>query len=306
MKFLGLGLLALFCFGCATPARQTEAVLRDSQGRPPVQQLEEVPFLDQTTGHCGPATLTMVLRWAGKNVALDDIVPEVYTPGMKGSLQTDMISASRRNGMMAVPIEGMAALLNEINAGHPVIIFENLGLNWAPQWHYAVVLGYDLPQEQVIMHSGHEAFKHWDMSHFERSWMLGDYWGLVVVPPGQLAVSAGELANVSAAAGLEQSGQSTEARKSYGAILKQWPQSLGALIGLGNIAYAQKNYNEAVGFLEQATTFHPATAAAWHNLAVAQDAAGRAHDAHQSAERAVQLASPGIRAEYQQSLRSLL
>lgn len=306
VKFLILCGLAGFCFGCATPAKQTQALLRDPQGLPTQKQIDNVPFIDQPAGYCGPATLTMVLRWAGQQAVLDEIAPEVYTPGMKGSLQMDMISASRRHGMMAVPIKGLPSLLQEVKEGHPVIIFENLGLSWAPQWHYAVVLGYDLPDQKIIMHSGHEAFKHWDMSHFERSWMLGDYWGLVVLPAGDLALSAGELANVSAAAGLEQSGQVSGAEKSYQAVLKQWPGSLAALIGLGNIAYSKKDFKQAVQFLVRATRAYPDAAAAWHNLAIAQSAAGMNAKAHASAQEALKLVATPLKASYQQSLRSLL
>ena len=72
-------------------------------------------------------------------------------------------------------------MLTEIAAGNPVIIFENLALSWLPQWHYALALGYDLQRQEIILHSGHDANFRWDLSKFERSWMLGDYWGLVVL-----------------------------------------------------------------------------------------------------------------------------
>ncbi len=169
----------------------------------------------------------MVMNWNGRNISVDDLAAQVYMPGMKGSLQADMVSASRRNSMMAIQIEGLSSLLREVSAGHPVIVFENLALTWAPQYHYAVVYGYDLDQETVLMHSGPTAGKKWDMRKFERSWMLGDYWGLVVLPPGELAASGTELAHVTAAAGLEQLSKTAEAEKSYLAILKRWPPKPG-------------------------------------------------------------------------------
>lgn len=270
-------LILIFAFslvlsGCATPARQTEELLSSPASAPIQHLIPQVPFFAQTEGHCGPATLAMALKWAGKPVSPESLAPQVYTPGSKGSFQTDMISAARRQGLMAVPIEGLRSLLTEISSNHPVIVFENLSVSWLPQWHYALVFGYDLNKPEVILHSGPEQDKHWDLRKFERSWMLGDYWGLVVLPPTEIAVSAGELANLASAAALEQLGHAESALAAYTRIERQWPNSLGALIGLGNLSYQQKNYQESVRFLKKAVEYHPQSAIAKHNLATAQKA----------------------------------
>ena len=252
--------LALAHFGCATETHQTDALLKNY----PVNlsrshEILNVPFIDQSIGHCGPATLTMLLNWNGKNISVQEIAQQVYTPEVKGSFPSDMISASRRHGMMAVTIEGLNALLTEVQSGHPVIVFENLALTWLPQYHYAVVYGYDMDKQEVIIHSGPEKAKRWDIRKFERSWALGQYWGLVVLHPGQLATTGSELANVAAAAGLEQISKTDEAEKSYLAVLGRWPKSLSALIGMGNIAYTKKEFKKSVATtIRQATEFYPA------------------------------------------------
>lgn len=285
--------LTLALQGCVTKARQTdELLLSVPKGLPRSAEIPNVPFIDQSIGHCGPATLAMAMNWIGVKISADDLARQVYTPGMKGSFQSDMISASRRNSMMAVKIEGLSALLSEIHAGHPVIVFENLALTWLPQYHYALVYGYDLDQEVAIMHSGPEKGKRWDLRKFERSWMLGDYWGLVVLPPGKLSASGSEIAHLQAAAGLEQISKTEEAHKSYSAILERWPESLGALIGLGNIAYTRKDYLVAVTYLRHAVSLHASSAAAWRNLSIAEAAAGLEKESKASAARAIRLAMP--------------
>lgn len=301
-------LLALMALGsgCATKAVQTEAFLKSPHGLPVSQEIESVPFINQEAGHCGPATLTMAMNWAGRPISVNEIAPQVYTPGMKGSFQTDMISAARRQGFMAVRIEGVNALMSEVAAGHPVIVFENLALSWAPTWHYALVFGYDLRDQTVLMHSGPEASKRWDMAKFERSWMLGDYWGLVVLPPGRLAAAADEIAHVTAAAGLEQAQKNPEAQVSYEAILARWPQSLGAKIGLANLAYKEKRFSQSVEWLTKATQEHPESAAAWHNRAFAEGAAQRLQEANRSARRALALVPRDSRLEYEKSLEKWL
>jgi hypothetical protein len=303
LRFFIFSVFILALTACATPAKQTEALLKQRPSVPAVSKIENVPFVQQTAGYCGPATLTMALNWAGDKSSIDQVAPQVYTPGMKGSLQTDLISASRRHGMMAIPIEGYDALLKEVAAGHPVIVFENLALSWYPQWHYAIVFGYDLPKQTVLMHSGPEAFKVWDMSHFERSWMLGDYWGLVVLPPDHLSASAGELPHTQSAAALEQLGKKQEAQVAYSKILERWPKSLPALIGMGNLAFEKKNFTQAVYYLHKATAAHPDSAPAWHNQALAEGAAKNLKEAHRSAVKAVELASAETKSQYKENLK---
>jgi hypothetical protein len=274
-----LGSCLFLLAGCATTAPQATALLNSPPSNiAPAVEIKSVPFVDQNAGHCGPATLTMAMQWAGRPVNVDQISPLVITPDKNGSLQEDMISASRREGMMGIRIEGMEALMKELDAGHPVIIFENLGLSWYQQWHYAIVVGYDLKKETFIMHSGHEAFESTDMKVFERSWKLSDYWALVVLNPGDLATAADELANMQAAAGLEQAGKNEEARKSYLSVLQRWPTSLGALVGLGNLAYKQNDFKSAVSYLRQAQKAHPDSQMVLHNLKVAEAATKESSD----------------------------
>ena len=73
----------------------------------------------------------------------------VYTPGREGTLASDMIAAARRNGRVAVPVTSLPALLAELAAGNPVIVFQNLGLGFVPRWHYAVAFGYDLAAGRI-------------------------------------------------------------------------------------------------------------------------------------------------------------
>ncbi|MGE0527367.1 MAG: PA2778 family cysteine peptidase [Bdellovibrionales bacterium] len=263
----------LFLSACATGFKQTENVLESSPHIPPSMVLKNTPFVNQEEGYCGPAVLTMALRSAGHEISVNELVPQVYIPGRKGSLQQDMISATRRHGHMAVPLDDLSAILQEVASGHPVIVFQNLGLSWYPRWHYALVVGYDLEEERLVMHSGPNAFETKSMRRFELSWELANYWALVVLPPDELAATADDLAHLRAAAGLEQASQFNEAERAYKAILKRWPESLGALIGLGNIAFRERRTTKAVEYLRRAVKAHPSSKAAHHNLAVAEKAA---------------------------------
>lgn len=273
-RFFILLIFAGFGLGCMTKAVQTKEFYAHPQQQPRTQKVEivGVPFIQQEANACGPATLTMALRWLGKNIHVEQLMSQVYSENEKGSLPSDMISAGRRQGVVAVPIEGLQALMTELEAGHPVIVFQNLGLSWMPQWHYAIVFGYDIKEKKLLMHSGPEAFKEQDMAEFELSWNLGQYWGLVLLPAGELAASAGELTQASAAAALESLGFMDEAKKSYLAILQRWPRSLAAYVGLGNISYHEKSFQDSVNYLKAAAKVAPQSPAVLHNLELARTA----------------------------------
>jgi tetratricopeptide (TPR) repeat protein len=225
---------------------------------------------------------------------------------MDGSLQTDLISSSRRQGMLAIPIEGLNALIREVAAGHPVIVFENLGLSWLPKWHYALVYGYDLPSRELILHSGPYAHHHLGIEDFEKSWSLANDWGLVVLQPDQLSATANEIAHVKAAAGLEQAGHKEPAQIAYRKILQKWPQSLGARIGLANLAFENGDCQTAVEILTETTQDHPTSSFVWHNLAIAQGRCQMKQQAQQSAIRAISLCPANAKDSYRQNLQEWL
>ncbi|MEO5971502.1 MAG: tetratricopeptide repeat protein, partial [Bdellovibrionia bacterium] len=145
-----------------------------------------------------------------------------------------------------------------------------------------------------------------NLRQFEQTWALADYWGVVVLPPEKLSATADELEHASAAAALEQIGKTPEAEQIYRNILKRWPGSLGALIGLGNTRYAARDYRGSIHFLSEATQKFPQSSVAWHNLATAQGSAKMRTQARKSALHAVGIADPRTSEAYRVSLREWL
>jgi tetratricopeptide (TPR) repeat protein len=305
MNLFLLSFLALLCIGCAT-SPQTDSLVRKHKSIPEKFELRDVPFYEQNRHHCGPATLKMVLENLGRKVSINELNSQMYTSGMKGTFQTEMLSAARRQGMLAIPVNSLAALLKEIASGHPVIVFQNLGLGFFPRWHYAVATGYDIDGPDMFLHTGRDKFEDMDMRMFERSWRLAGYWGLLVLRPDQLSESADEQAHSLAAVALEDMGKFQEAQLAYETILSRWPQSLTPLIGLGNISYAHRDFKGSIGHLKKATQFHPHSAEAWHNLATAQGTVGLKEDAKISSLKALELVSKENKEAFKESLKAWL
>lgn len=299
-------LVALLFVSCATSTKQTDRLVKKHDSLPEKSLLQGVPLIQQARNHCGPATMTMVLRYEGIDASLDEVTSQLFTEKMEGSFQTDMLSTARRHGMITISITNMTALIKEVSEGHPVIVFQNLGLTWSPRWHYAVVTGHDFNGPDIFLHTGNEKNVKTDMRFFERTWKLGNYWGLLVLKPNQLSETGSEKDHLEAANLLESSGKIDEAFIAYKTILKKWPNNLVALIGLGNVTYSKKQFTKSAEYLETATKLHPDSALAWHNLATAQGAAGQKAKAKKSAKKALELADEATRESFEGSLNSWL
>ena len=266
--WLFIALLAQALIACATAPLQSKSIVERPPNVASSHVNKTVPFIEQQTAQCGPTTLAMVLDYYGQKSDLEILTSQILTQSKNGSLQTNMVGGARRQGMMAMTLSGFSDLLKEVDAGHPVIIFENLALSWWPQWHYAVVYGYDLDRQLVYLHSGKDQSISLSFARFEADWRLGNYWGLVVLPPQTLSASADELSHMNSAAVLESLAK-PEAEKAYSAILSRWPQSLGAHLGLANIYFSQTDYKKSVQILKRARAFHPDSQTLNHNYSVA-------------------------------------
>lgn len=172
--------------GCAAP----QALLRDSQ-LPRRQELVAVPFFPQQQYQCGPAALAMAMSAAGTDITPEALVSQIYLPQRKGSLQAEVLAAARRHGMLAYRLSPeLSDVLTEVAAETPVIVLQNLGLSWYPVWHYAVVVGYDLEREQIILRSGLEHRLVMPLSIFQRTWQRGGSWAMLAIPSDKLPATA--------------------------------------------------------------------------------------------------------------------
>lgn len=273
--------------GCAT---QTSA-LRSQRpaGIPPRVELSDTPFFPDESFYCGPAALATVLTAAGFGTDPQSVSGQVFVPGREGSLQIEMLVAARRGGTVATVLPGtLEAVLREIAAGHPVVTLSNLGLSWAPSWHYAVAVGYDLDAGEMLLRSGPMKRQQMALRTFEHTWARAHHWAFVALPPGELPVTALEADAVRALVAFERTAAPDQATRAYTAGLQRWPDSLVLAIGLGNARYAARDLPGAEMAFRRAAERH-ASPAAWNNLAVVLDEQGHRSEAVNAARRAVEL-----------------
>jgi hypothetical protein len=266
--------------------------LPQAPGGPAKATVAKVPFFAQDELQCGPAALAMALNWSGVSIQPAELTPEVFTPGLNGSLQSGLIGATRRHGRVAYPITGSETLLAEVAAGHPVIVLVNLAFSWYPKWHYGVVIGFDQERDEVILHSGLIANEHLGSGVFLNIWQRSEYWGLLILPPERLPATVEEEPWLEAVAGLERTGQWQGAAAGYGAALKRWPKSFAAWMGLGNSRYSLDNLAGSAEAFRRATRLQPKNGIPFNNLAQVLSKQGKRKEALAAAQRAVDLGGP--------------
>lgn len=293
---------SLFFSGCSRRTLVDWAPASDHL--PQRSEIRTVPFYPQEDHQCGPATLAMALVWSGLRVSPGTLEEEVFTPALEGSYQSAIVGAARRHGRIAYPVSDLEGLFHEVAAGHPVIVLQNLGLSWYPVWHYALVIGYDLRRNFILLHSGSSPRKQLSMDVFKATWGRSRNWGILVLPPDRLPVTAELPKFISAVIGLEQAGQWTAAIEGYGSALKLWPSSLAARIGLGNCWYALGHLAAAEEVLREASRQYPDEGGVFNNLAQVLFERHKQREALEAARRAVELGGPLVEA-YRKTLAEI-
>ena len=299
----GALLLILLLGGCATP-QVAALIAQPPPALPERAELRSVPFYPQERYQCGPAALATALVYSGADTSPDALVSQVYLPEREGSLQAEMLAATRRHGRVAYRLAPqLEDVLQEVAAGTPVVVLQNLAFAFVPRWHYAVVVGYDRPREEIVLRSGTTRRLTMTLSNFERTWARSQYWAMVAIAPERLPATASEHSYVAAGVALERV-SADAARRAYATALARWPHNLLARIGSGNLAYAAKDFAVAEAAYRQATRDHPQAADAWNNLAQTLLEVGRKEEALDAAQRAVALGGPRL-TQYQTTLKTI-
>jgi len=233
-------------------------------------ELDDTPFYPQERYQCGPAALTTVLATSGATVSLEDIVDRVYLPGRQGSLQLELLAATRTEGRLPYLIDGnLAAVWRELESGRPVLVLQNLGVAAIPSWHYAVVVGIDAERGEVVLRSGTEERRVTPIRTYLHTWRRGGYWGMVVLAPDELPTAPERSRYFEAIAALEQAGRVEGAAIAWQTALDKWPGDTVALFGLANSRFAMRDYRAAEAAYRDLLEHDPTLIAARNNLALA-------------------------------------
>lgn len=230
--------------------------------------LDDVPFYAQEKYQCGPAALAGVLRYSGVDIVPDSLVREIYVPGRKGSLQVEILAATRRERRVPYPLGGSAEdIVLQLEAGRPVLVLQNLLTPHVPDWHYAVVVGFDAAANEFVLNSGVKQQLRISAGKFLRTWNWAGNWAMVALHPGEVPAGGDPVRFMRAVAAFEKVAGGDYARPSWEAAAQTWPQSSRPYLALGNLAYFGKDLPGAVVQYRKGLERTPEDPALLNNLA---------------------------------------
>jgi hypothetical protein len=233
-----------------------------------VPELGEVPFFAQTEYQCGPAALATILNFAGVAVTPAELINAVYVEGLKGTLQPELTAATRRYGLLPLPVAPDAeSLFAEVADGRPALVLQNLGVRKVPVWHYAVVVGFDADAGQVILRSGAERRRIETLRRFLRSWQLADNWAFVATEPATIPVTVRSDVFMRTLVGAERQLSDETIARAYSSALARWPDDPFVLFLAAVRAHTAAQLGSAARLYREVLASDPDHSAARNNLA---------------------------------------
>ncbi len=240
--------LLLGLTACQTPP-QTKQLLAAPPAIAGQHVIAQVPFYPQQAFFCGPTTLAEVANFHGLNTSPEHIAPNTFTPALEGTLQIEMAAATRQLGMLAYQQRGtMSQLLSLVSDNIPVIVLQNNSISWLPQWHYAVVVGYDINSREMILHTGVTEAHRLNFSTFERTWQRANYWLLAMLPPELASTQLDPFVYTKACQDLINTSQTDAGIAALITATRQWPDYWLPYFLLGNHYFASKPLEAADWF----------------------------------------------------------
>lgn len=209
-------------------------------------------------------------------LSIQELDQRTLLPLKGGTLQVELVSAARANGLIAYPLEpNFDALFSELIAHHPVIVLINRSYSWYPLWHYIPVNGYDETRRKVLTHFSDQPNEPIAVETFAQLWKRSDNWGVVLLPPGEIPASATSKKFLRSVYELEKIGMVDEAIQSYQSALMRWPEDSDIHFILGNSYYRMHRLSEAEGSYRRFLLSNPSHPLALNNLAILLSKTGR-------------------------------
>lgn len=241
-----------------------------------------VPFIPPRADLCGSTSVQMVsLYWQSVSgyapkLSIDELDQRTLIPLKGGTLQAELVTAARANGLVAYPLEpNFDALFSELAAHHPVIVLINRSYSWYPLWHYIPVNGYDGTRREVLTHFSDQPNEPIAVETFAELWKRSENWGVVLLPPGEIPASASSKNFLRSVYELEKIGMVDEAIRSYKSALIRWPEDSDIHFILANSYYRTHRFGEAEESYRRFLLTNPSHPLALNNLAILLSKTGR-------------------------------
>jgi hypothetical protein len=214
--------------GCATHA---PAILPVLPGGSAAIELSAIPFYPAKDHGAGPAALAMMLAASGVSPTPAELASLLYSPPRHDTVGALAALAPRfgRLGYRIAP--DLPALMAELAAGHPVLVQLSHGRSLLSEWHFAVVVGYDVHTDTIVVRAANRRRDALRSRDFMDAWSNADRWGMLVLRPGDLPAAVSTESYLRAAIEFERHARPEDSRLVFEAALRRWPDEPLAWMG---------------------------------------------------------------------------
>lgn len=188
-------------------------------------ELSDVPFFQQSDAQGGASALAALLNHYGVISSPGLLEQRIRQAGSGVSAQAGLEFAARSHDLLVYPVEAnFDALLQQVAAGHPVLVLQNKMLAW-PGAQFAVLVGYDQRERTLVLRSGNTRRGYTSFSSFVSGWEEAGRWAVVLTPADQLPAQPQLSTWLQAAEALRKQGRDDAAQRALRTASKQWPQA---------------------------------------------------------------------------------
>ena len=144
------------------------------------QKIENMPFYQQESYQCGPASLAGILNYWGVAVTPDEIARNIFSASARGTLTIDMVLYAQQKGLSAEQYKGSIENLKQnIDSGLPVVVLVDYGGILYQMNHFMVIIGYN--EYGILANSGKDNEKFIPEDDFLKAWEKTNFWTLRII-----------------------------------------------------------------------------------------------------------------------------
>ncbi len=255
-------LLALNC-GCA--ARRTQ--IKEEAYPQESHLIQNVPFYKQSKNTCGPAALASVLGYWKIPFNYAELVEEIYSPQLKGSLDFEISSHARKFHLWSKYYQANPTdLRKKIKQDIPLIVVQKESL-LSKNYHYVVVFGFDDMKREFVAHTGRKAEVSVAYNKFMRMWEGADFGTILICPAEKVTWQLDAAGFIYLGYLLEKKGFLDRALDAYLRAVALKPEAKIAHFNLGNVYFKMNDFSRAEDAFKKAIQLDSNFADAYNNLA---------------------------------------
>lgn len=184
-------------------------------------ELNSVPFFRGEMYQGAPQSLAALLTLQGTVITPGLLEKPLHLPGGEARLQQSLQTLAREYGLVVYPLDDeLAALLEQVAAGYPVLLRYTEGSAFWSGPRYAILAGYNRQKRTVLLRSGMNRRSLMSFDAFESAFKDAGGWAVLIQQPTQLPANVDSqrwLKAVDELAGAGQEQAAARATKALGA-----------------------------------------------------------------------------------------